>query len=192
MSSEEEKWHRELGICYGSDFWNGTYRLISEVRNENKMKWIQFQITRNCLYTNRKVNKFNPLVSPFCTFCQLENIENPSLETVSHLFNSCRIVQKFWQSIGNWLASLNVVFPLDQETLIFGNHNQPSFSAINYVILSVKYYIWVSRLKKQFLDVNAFKKVFHFQLEELKNAYIYEGNLHKFSQWQLIFDNLSV
>ena len=89
-------------------------------------------------------------------------------------------------------APLNIAFPLDQETLIFGSHNHSSFSVINYVILSVKYYIWVSKHKKQFLDLKAFKKVFHFQLEEIKNAYTYEGNLHKFSMWQLIYDNLSV
>ena len=60
LSSEEEKWHRELGNFYASDFWNATYRLTSEIKNENKMKWIQFQINRHCLYTNHKVNKFNP------------------------------------------------------------------------------------------------------------------------------------
>ena len=191
LSSEEEKWHRELGNFYASDFWNATYRLTSEIKNENKRKWIQFQINRHCLHTNHKVNKFNPLVSPLCTFCQLENIENPSHELISHLFFSCGIVQMFWKSVGSWLASLDIAFPFDQLTLLFGCHNQSSFSVINYVILSAKYYIWVSKLKKQLIDLRAFKKVFLFQLEGLKNAYIHEGNLHKFNQWQLIFDNLS-
>ena len=65
LAVRENRWHNELNSTFGIDFWNSTYNLTSTIKNENKMKWFQFQINRNCLFTNYKVNKFKPNIVLF-------------------------------------------------------------------------------------------------------------------------------
>ena len=69
QSEREFKWHTELQATFGTDFWGKTYSLTAGIQNENKIKWLQYQIVRNSLFTNYKVNKIKPHISPFCTFC---------------------------------------------------------------------------------------------------------------------------
>ena len=70
MYIREEKWHNELGTVFSLDFWNQARTLCSKIDFDNQLKWLQFQIVRNCLQTNYIVNHFKPNVPKFCTFCQ--------------------------------------------------------------------------------------------------------------------------
>ena len=69
LSAREEKWHSELNSTFSAIFWSKTYQMTGNIRNENQIKWPQFQIHRNSLYTNYRVNKFNQEVSKYCIFC---------------------------------------------------------------------------------------------------------------------------
>ena len=93
---------------------------------------------------------------------------------MSHLFEKCDIVKGLWSEVVNWLDTLNVELPSDKKIVLFGIVDQPVSSVSNYVILTIKYYIWVSRLNNHALNVTGYKKFLYFKLEELKNAYIYE------------------
>jgi hypothetical protein len=100
--------------------------MASNIKNENKMKWFQFQLNRNSLFTNYKVNKFKPQISKYCSSCS--HIEGFShLEGVSHLFFDCDFVLKLWQEKKTWLATLNINIPLDRNKLIFGIHDEAIF-----------------------------------------------------------------
>ena len=117
LAVREEKWHEELNTVFNTDFWNKTYSCTAEIKNNNRLKWLQFQINRNSLYTNYKVHKFNPQVSPFCTFCVQRNEENPGLELVSHLFESCKYVRDLWTCVGDWLSAYIWVSRLNNNHL---------------------------------------------------------------------------
>ena len=155
------------------------------------MKWLQYQINRNSLFTNYKVNKFKSHISPNCSFCS--HIEGVShLELVSHLFWECDFALKLWLEVKNWLqTNFNVCIPLDRKILLFGFHDQPSGSVNNFIILSVKYFIWKAKFQSSELCFLAFQKFLKFKLEDLKNAYVYEGKDHQFQPWSLIYDYLS-
>ena len=75
------------------------------------------------------------------------------LEVVSHLFYDCRLVQKLWQEIGAWLLNFDIQFSVDKKTLIFGQIEQSSRSVENYIILTIKYYIWLTRCKNGELNL---------------------------------------
>ena len=76
--------------CYSRHFfWERCYDLNRNLFFDNKLKWFQYQITRGTLKTNRIVSKFNREVRQECTFCQVE------IESISHLFYECRIVNAF-------------------------------------------------------------------------------------------------
>ena len=79
MSDREIRWHRELQCTSGIEFRNRVYSFTASVKYENKIKWLQYQINRNSLFTNYKVNKFRPDISPLCVFySQVENFPNSS------------------------------------------------------------------------------------------------------------------
>lgn len=120
LAERENKWHRELNCTFGSSFWNKTYTLAADIKNENKIKWFQFQINRNSLFTNYKVNKCKPNISPQCTFCSHLD-EFSHTELVSHLFD---FALKLWQELKHWLVTLNLNLPLNRAKLLFGIHEE--------------------------------------------------------------------
>ena len=104
LVERELKWHNELGKTFGVQFWNNCYAFTSSIKNDNKIKWQQYQIVRNCQFTNKRVHKFKNNVSPLCTYCGLVE------ETISHLYFDCSLVSNFWQELHGWLGSLNINF----------------------------------------------------------------------------------
>ena len=48
----DEKWHQELQEVHSITFWDKIRHLNSTVVSDNNMKWLQYQINRNCLQTN--------------------------------------------------------------------------------------------------------------------------------------------
>ena len=132
----EDKWHQELNTVFSLDFWSGSYRLMSQLKWDNKMKWLQYNIIRSCLKTNNTVNHFMPNVSPLCTYCGLEP------ERILHLFVTCERVKNFWQEVHDFFIQLNFFVPLDRSKILFGIHHKPPDSTVNYILLAGKQYIW--------------------------------------------------
>ena len=151
---------------------------------------MQFQINRNSLYTNYRVNKFNAQVSPFCTFCQQDPSIVPSIEKIAHLFYDCHLVQYLWTEVGDWFGSLAIDLPLSRTNVLFGIQNQLITSVPNYVILYVKYYIWITKQKQHHLSMVALKNFFRAKLNDLKNVYLYQDRVVMFDQWINVYENL--
>ena len=192
LSQREIKWHTELNCTYGVDFWNKTYNLTSTIKNDNRLKYLQFQINRNSLFTNYRVNKFKNNISPFCTFCSETNDMNLSLELISHLFYDCVISLNLWIEIKNWLRDQDIDIPLNRKSILFGIHEQKIDSVANHIILSVKYFIWKSKFKSQTLFLRPFQQFLFLKLDDLKNAYLYEEKDQKFEPWAKVYENLSM
>ena len=189
LSERESKWHTELQATFGTEFWGKTYSFTAGIKYENKIKWLQYQIVRNSLFTNYKVNKFKPHISPECTFCgHLGN--SPPTELVSHIFWSCYFAQKLWQAIQTWLGTLNVGITIDRSVILFGNHNESSSSVENYIILAAKYFIWKAKFTNKDLSVDLFKNYLKYKLDDIKNAYVVVNKNVLFEQWTSIYDCL--
>ena len=188
-SDREQKWHRELDCTFGTVFWDKCYSLTASIKNENRMKWLQFQINRNCLFTNYKVNKFKPAISPACSFCShLE--EPPPPEITSHLFFECDFVLQLWQDVHGWLATFNINLPLNRTQLLFGIHEQSSNSVENFIIFFTKYYIWKTKFTTKTLLIDSFKHFLKYKLDDLKDACVFENREDKFRIWRNIYDEL--
>ena len=184
MCAREDKWHEELGVLYGVKFWNHTYLHTSCISNDNKLKWLQYQIVRNCLYTNYKVHKFKPNVSPLCSYC-LEDVE-----TVSHLYFRCRKTQSFWEEVKLFLKEVDIAVPLLESSILFGIHSEKPDSLANILILWVKSFIWNNKFKNSNLALDIFKLKVKQRLDQLKEALSYRGKEEEFNRWQPIFNIL--
>ena len=176
----------ELGRSYGVHIWNSIYVLCSKIKNDNKSKWLQYQINRHSLFTNHRVNKFKPNISPQCSYCR------NSEELISHLFFNCNFTLDFWTKVRQWLQTFQINIPLDIRPMIFGHLGTLSETSItNYVILAAKEYIWKTKFQENpVLNFNCFKNFFKYKLEDLKNAHAYEGKLLLFDQWLIIYNSL--
>ena len=189
-SDREIRWHRELQCTSGIEFRNRVYSFTASIKYENKIKWLQYQINRNSLFTNYKVNKFRPDISPLCVFCsQVENF--PKFELVSHLFYDCDFVLNFWQNLNIWLATLDINIPLDRVKLLFGVLTEPSNSVVNFTILCSKSFIWRSKFSTKELSLASFQKYFLHKLTDLKHVNKMIGKENKFEVWNDIYDYLS-
>ena len=185
LENRERKWQEELDCTLSVDFWKRAYQLTTDIKNENKMKWLQYQITRNSLYTNIKVNKFKPNISPLCTFCQ--NFP----ESVSHLFFSCEKVLLLWNSVSAWLNTHNIEFLVDKKQMLFGCHNEQSNSVTNELLLIIKYFIWLSKFGGKNLNLILCQKFLFNKLEAKKDALAFSGKSVKFDHMLVIYDILS-
>ena len=105
VQDREAVWHTEIGTVYGIRFWNRVYALTVDIKNDNRLKWLQYQVVRNSLFTNHKVNKFNPSVSPLCRNC-------PTIEKISHLVWVCGQARDLWQNIQDFLLVSGIIVNL--------------------------------------------------------------------------------
>ena len=186
----ETKWHTELQTVFSINFWNKTYTLTSEIKFENKIKWMQYQIVRNSLFTNYKVHKFKPHISPLCTLCS--DVENPPHnELVSHIFWDCLVTQQFWQGLTRWLGTLGVQIIFDRKIVLFGIHDKCINAKENFIILVSKYFIWKAKFTNKDLSLDLFKKYLFNKIDDLKNALTYADNDNQFNQWHDIYYYLS-
>ena len=187
LVDRETKWHTELHKVFGKDFWDNSYKMNSKIKYENRLKWLQYQITRNCLFTNSRVNKFMPHISPLCTYC---SHENNFKETISHLFYQCHYSKKLLGEIEIWLGTFNVQFTANEESILFGNHAEPIFSVVNTITLWTKQFIWSSKFSHKDLSLGLVQRFFQQKLTDLKNIYDYCENQNLFNQWTSIYDYL--
>ena len=168
LQIRERKWENELGSMQGIEFWDRTYRLTRDIFFDNRLKWMQYQIVRGTLKTNRIISKFVPGVNSSCTFC--ENF----IENILHLFWECENVSNFLVSIYDYFVirwdSISAI--PNRKEFIFGIKTKNMYSPENLLILYVKYYIWVTRCRKVNLDINGFLNWFKFELKINHMSYL--------------------
>ena len=152
IHTRESKWHLELGTVLGVDFWNKAYSFTAEIKNNNYIKWLHYQIVRNSLFTNYRVHQIKRHISPLCTACS-------AIENVSHVFWDCDLVWQFWQEVQVWLQQFNVSSTITKNMVLFGFHKESSSSKINVTLLLGKTYIWKNKFRDTALSINAFKKL---------------------------------
>ena len=116
------------------------------------MRSLQVKINHNIFFTNEKLFKMNPpppsVKSASCTFC-----DEPS-ETLLHLFAQCPVLEPLWIEIQR---ILNRTFSHSQR--ILGTIESDKDKNIqNHLMLILKYYIHICRIKIQVPAVIVLRK----------------------------------
>ena len=187
MQRRESKWHEELGTTFSTNFWTKTYQSLLSIKNDNRLKWLQFQIVRNCQYTNVRVNKFKPQISPLCTYCKTET------EVISHLYFRCPITFAFLRQTKEYFQELGVTIILNEHNILFGNKNETPESIDNQILLWIKSFIWANKFKNSFLSLSVFLEVFKQRLREVKEMSDIDARSYKhFVKWIPIYNKLNL
>ena len=96
----------------------------------------------------------------------------------------------WYRGCGGRLINFNLQIYPDRKVLLFGIVDQSSSSVENFVILTTKYYIWITRCQNGDLNCIAYKKFLKSKLEDLKNACIFEDKSCNFEKWLTVYDSL--
>ena len=174
----EVRWHEQLASIMSIDFWNSVLRLNANLKNNNCLKWLQYQIVRNTVFTNNRVSKFKNTVSDRCDLCTLET------ETSYHLFYLCPVSQRFWAETKQYLDKFNLFLPVTRLQILFGIITQTCDSVLNTFILLGKHLIWTCKHSKKIPNLNHFKNSLAAHLNNLKVCYVIKSLGHIFDdQW---------
>ena len=136
--------------------WNRVFRLPYGAVRDTKVQFFQLRFIHRIIGTNSFLHKIKLKDTPLCTFCNFD------IETLEHLFWSCRVTQVFWHSICELLFTHN--FNITSDYVNFGlceNINSP----INFLILHAKYFLYNCKLNGKCPEAQVFLYKFKFLLE---------------------------
>ena len=184
LGQRDEKWHQELQELHSVTFWDKIRHLNSTVNFDNNIKWLQFQIIRNCLQTNFIVSHFIPNVSPLCKYCGLSN------EKISHLYWLCPNVHSFLEDTFNYINSTGLEYNPTKIEFLFGVPSLSSEHPKNYLSLLIKKFIWKTKFKTDFLSIVGLKTYLKLWLKELKFVYEIKEEALKFNEWIMLYNDL--
>ena len=157
VHEKEINWETHLGNLQGPYFWDSLYRFNINIKFDNRLKWLNYQIVRGCLKVNRIVSHFKP-VSANCTFC------NQHIEDITHLFWDCNIVKELRREIMNFYNLWPGIKESSKKECIFGVKTENPTSSLNFILLYIKHFIWVNRCKKNIPTLQNFKKYFSYEI----------------------------
>ena len=124
--------------------WKRVYLLSFRTTLETKLREFQFKILNRIVFTNEKLFRFDMAESDKCAFCQTE------VESIEHLFFSCKISSVFWKHVLSWLRDNNVIVEsLKEEDTIFGKFDVGNdFPLESYFIAWGVLYLFTKRSKR--------------------------------------------
>lgn len=186
-NSAERKWAGILGCTYDIRTWNKIWKLHLQSEYTNKFKWMQLQILRNVLPTNKIINIFKPNISAQCSYCGIAE------ETIKHLFWECNIVQRFWDQVSTIIQRNTGKNIMSQKNIIFGDTTTPGDSLQNIFIMMGKTFIW----KRKFFDKNLYFDQFRvFAKSAISDIILALLSLEKFQpeslEWTNILEEMNI
>ena len=140
----QSRWFMDLSRYLPNTDWKSTYKIPFSCTVQTKLQSFQYRILHRTLATNTLLVKIGILNVDNCTFC-LSTSESKFV----HLFWHCNITLSIWQSLAVWITeSTGITFSLSCPTVILGlSDNICNNSAINFIILATKYYIYKCKME---------------------------------------------
>lgn len=137
----QSKWCRDLNLP-NNDIWPQIFLSPFRITDDIALRWLQYRIIHRILPTNKRLYIFGITQSNACQHCVTTE------ESIVHLFWSCPVVQRFWHSLNNLYASVQI----DKTAVILGLPTNTSTSlpsqSIQLLILIAKQHIWYCRARK--------------------------------------------
>ena len=177
----EEKWANEFPQQQLN--WPQFYQMSFNCTVDVKLRNFNYKYLMRIVPNNKYLFKCKLVPSVLCDFCVRQE------ETNAHLFWECWYIQDLWSNIQGILTNNNIEIQLSYFTISFGvsfGKNKKS-SIFNFIVLLVKYYIFVSKYKQQIPNINGFINLLQ-QTREFEEYIAFSKNkldVHR-KKWQLI------
>ena len=141
----------------------------SNLGGNNRFNTFLFKMCNNTLGLNSRVNKFNAETDPSCTFCNLANIHPAPLETFSHLFYDCVVVN---EKIGAICRDLLLENNVNKKNFFSGElcENEKYNSAFALVMNCLRFCIWELKLEKRTPTLGILKNEIFYCMKNICNS----------------------
>ena len=174
-----EYWNNKILVPVSLD-WEKVHVTNFTCTIDTKLRSFYFKIFHKTIALNEFLYKIKRKDSPNCSFC--DKVE----ETSIHLFCECEKVTPIWEFLqGILVQKYDSNFNFTHFIKLFG---VSSDKFVTYLILLVKYFIFISKFKNNTPNVNAFKP---FVQKQKEIEYYLAKNVNKlpvhFRKWRFDF-----
>lgn len=188
--SSQRKWNLEFPPPAGisiADYWESKYRSAFRSVRETKLQSFQFKLLHRIIPCSKYLKTIRVKDDDKCPACG-------EVDSLSHFFYFCPLVQLIWNSICNWFAGqVNILLAnTDVGEVILGvPRENPQARVLNYIILSFKFYIFRQRLYYDSrFELTAFLREFRNKLKIEEYICSCEGKADRFNIWRNILSAL--
>ena len=149
MINTEAKMAELFDIQVSEERWKIAYKRNRDIKYGNNIRWLNMQILRGALATNRFLFKAKIRNSDACSFCGAES------ETIEHLFWSCPTVNRFYNEAELNLATFNCSTEMNfcignkffKEIMLLGECRENVPGEIPYLLDQLKRHVWICRCR---------------------------------------------
>lgn len=170
-----------------ADYWHSNYMSAFWSVRETKIQAFQFKVLHRLIPCNKYLKNIRIKESDLCTFCG-------EVDTLTHFLFQCSHVQRFWSALCNW-TSQNINITLEdisvREYMLGTPKEKPQARAINFILLSCKFYIYRQKLyHNASMELVTFLHELRMKLKIEQYICALEGKADKFHTWRYILNAL--
>ena len=137
--------------------WENVHKVNFTCTIDTRLRSFYFKFFHKTIALNGFLHKIKRNDSPNCAFCDRQE------ETMVHLFCECEKVSSIWKAL------LDLLLQKYDQNFIFTNFKKlfgvPKDKFVTYLILLVKYYIYICKFKNELPNATAFKSFVKKQKE---------------------------
>ena len=179
--TSENKWSELYEI--EEDEWSDIYLRSAQLTHNTKIVQMQYKLLMRIIDCNKWLFK--------CKKTETENCRCGKLDDIEHFFIECDQVKCLWHQMFRWWKDIvDTTFNFSNKEIIFGVDNVFNLEVImytNYLILIVKYYIYISKIKEEEL---CFLKAISLLKAELTNEEEIAKHLNRYGKFHQAWGNL--
>ena len=149
-----EYWNNQITVPGNID-WEKVHKVNFACTIDTKLRSFYFKIFHKTIALNTFLYKIRRKDSPNCVYCEKAE------ETMVHLFCDCEKIVPIWRYVSN-IIEKHINFNLSNFEKMFG---VISDKFVTYLVLAVKYYIYVCKFKSDSPNVDHFKTFIRKQKE---------------------------
>ena len=147
------KWN----VSFPKLHWKHIFNHCYLTTKDTQLRWFQTRLLHRLIPTNKFLFTRKLADSPICSFCELEE------DTLSHLFWYCDYSHAFWLKLQQLLHEECThcdSFFLSEELVLFGiKNNTITDIAVDYIVLSAKFYLYKCKLQNVKPNFDAFRRI---------------------------------
>ena len=164
-----------------------TFKICFKGTMDSSLQWLQFRTVHRILPVSYYLKKIKVKTNDECFFCEVDK------ETILHIFAECEIITDLWSNLAcHILSKTNISVEFDEVSIIFGKTFCLNNTAINYIILACKQYIYINLKKNKFPSFSGLIAYLKFKYDVENYIYCKNNQRDKFlklwTPWKNIFD----
>ena len=168
--------------------WSDIFILPFRTTRETKLQSFQYKVIHRVISCKKWLYNQKVVSSPHCALCT-----GNCIDTIQHHFIECSGLNNFWKYLESWWnRSSTTQVHLTKKHIIFGVYYDLShFTAVNYVILLAKWYIYTHTYLERKIELYNFLVILKHHLNIERQISYCNGRKEEFNKkWSNIIENL--